>query len=172
MTTFAVLATGSSMSQALADFVRDSGCRAIAVSDAYLLAPWADGLVSNDQAWWKQHPEALKFAGRKFCGMGFSGTERFQWAVPCATSCNSGLQAMRVAHEMFKATRVLLLGFDMHGEHFFGRHPSSLQNTTPQKFAKHLAQFDRWRGCEVVNCTLGSSLKRFPFADFREALQA
>lgn len=160
------------MNQSLADVVRDSGCRAIAVSNAYILAPWADALVSNDQAWWKEHPDAMNFAGRKFCGMAFRGAERLHWAPIWGTSCNSGLQGMRVAYEIFNATRLLLLGFDMRGAHFFGRHPSPLRNTTPQQFAKHIAQFDRWRGCEVINCTPGSALKRFPYADFREVINS
>lgn len=58
-----ILATGPSMSQAVADSARGFGT-VIAVSDAYRLAPWADCLVSADTAWWKHHnPD---FAGPKF----------------------------------------------------------------------------------------------------------
>lgn len=170
MTTFAVLATGPSMSQDLADFVRDK-CNVVAVSDAYKLAPWADALVSNDSAWWRQHPLALECSGRKFCGAQFRGTERLMPNARFPSGTNSGMQGLRVA-EMLGATRILLLGFDMRGEHFFGKHPSPLRNTTPERFRVHIRQFDRWRGPEVLNCTPNSAITRFPFADIRDALCA
>lgn len=162
MTTFAVLATGESMSQALADYVRGK-CSVVAVSDAYKLAPWADALVSNDTSWWRVHHDALNFRGRKFCGARYTGTERIPAVAPFLVGINSGLQGMRVA-QMLGATRILLLGFDMHGTHFFGSHPSPLSNTTAAKFRGHIRQFANWSGCEVINCTPGSALKRFPFS--------
>jgi hypothetical protein len=168
MSTFAVLGTGPSMSQGLADLVRDK-CRVVAVSDSYKLAPWADALVSNDRAWWKQHPEAMKFAGRKFAGAKLSGTEYLMATGIYRAGSNSGLQGLRVA-EMLGATRILLLGFDMRGSHFFGEHPSPLRNTTAKRFAAHIAQFKGWYGTKVINCTPGSALTAFPMMDIREAL--
>lgn len=170
MSTWAVLATGPSMSQELADFVRGK-CRAVAVSDAYGLAPWADALVSNDAAWWKAHPEALAFAGRKFCAAHLPGTERIRAQAPFMYGVNSGLQGMRVA-ELLGATSILLLGFDLRGSHFFGPHPAPLRNTSPERFRVHIRQFDHWRGCQVINCTPGSALTRFPFGDVHEVLRS
>jgi hypothetical protein len=171
LTTFAILATGPSLSQELADFVRDK-CSVVAVSDAFRLAPWATALVSNDAAWWRAHPDALKFVGRKFSAAAVPGVERLPLNGHYQGGTNSGLQGFRVA-EMLGATKIILLGFDLNannGAHFFGNHPSTLRNTTPQRFAIHIKQFDKWNGCEVLNCTPGSSLKRFPFADIHEVL--
>ena len=168
MTTFALLATGPSMSQALADFVRDK-CRVVAVSNAYVLAPWADALVSNDKAWWQAHPEAMKFSGRKFCAGIIHGIEQIKRDGDFGGGLNSGLQGMRVAC-ILGATRILLLGFDMHGSHFFGAHPSPLRNTTVKRFRSHIGQFRKWRECEVLNCTPGSALKQFRFADIADVL--
>lgn len=169
MTTFAVLATGPSMSQALADYVRDK-CRVMAVSNAYKLAPWADALVSNDSAWWREHKDAIQFAGRKFCGnSGYQHLERLKADGDFGGGTNSGLQAMRAA-QLMGATRILLLGFDMHGAHYFGLHPAPLRNTTRSRFKVHIMQFRKWKGCPVINCTPGSALKQFPFMDIREAL--
>jgi hypothetical protein len=168
MTTFAVLATGPSMSQALADYVRDK-CRVIAVSDAYKLAPWADALVSNDSAWWREHKDAMQFAGRRFCGTAYQQLERIKPDGNYPSGCNSGLQGMRAAG-LLGATRILLLGFDMHGTHFFGLHPAPLRNTTANRFMVHIAQFRKWKGCPVINCTPASALKQFPFMDIRQAL--
>ena len=72
----------------------------------------------------------------------------------------------------------MLLGVDMHGTHYFGKHPEQdekgrklLRNTSPKKFEAHIKQFDKWRGPpEIVNCTPGSSLKRFRFSDIRTEL--
>jgi hypothetical protein len=154
-----VLATGPSMSQALADYVRNK-CRVIAVSDAYKLAPWADALVSNDSAWWREHKDAMKFAGRKFCGTSYQQLERLHADGNFTGGTNSGLQAMRAA-QLMGATKILLLGFDMRGTHYFGKHPAPLRNTTSNRFKVHLAQFRKWKGCPVINCTPNSALKQF-----------
>lgn len=171
MTVWAVLATGPSMSQDVADFVRGR-CRVAAVSDAYRLAPWADALVSNDVTWWRVHSAAVDasgFAGRRFGAARFTGVEIIPPTGAFTHGVNSGLQGMRVA-EMLGAKLILLLGFDMRGAHFFGKHPAPLKNTTPERFRVHLAQFKKWAGCPVINCTPGSALEHFPFGDVRTLL--
>lgn len=170
---YAVLATGPSMSLGIAEYVK-TRCRAVAVNDAFRIAPWADALVCNDRAWWWKYPEALDFAGRKFCGTQLKGTERLPYNGEFPPGTNSGLQGMRVAH-MLGAKLVLLCGFDMHsknGHHYFGPHPAPLRNTVDSRFRVHIAQFKRWTGCEVLNCTPGSALTQFPFADLRQVLDA
>lgn len=170
---FAVLATGPSMSQAVADSVRHLRC--VAVSNAYQLAPWAEAMVSVDIAWWKHHPEALAFPGRKFCVGQVEGTE--QYKIPGGS--NSGLYGLHVAH-MLGATRILLLGFDMHGTHYFGPHPKKrvenaghyeLKNTPPHRFEVFKRQFAYWKRCEVINCTPGSALDCYPKMDLADALR-
>lgn len=160
------------MSQELADFVR-SKCPVIAVSNAYELAPDALALVSNDTGWWREHPKAKEFAGRKFCSAPIPGVEHLKPSGLYSSASNSGLQGMRVAELYFGATRILLCGFDMHaknGQHYFGLHPPSLKNTTADRFKVHLRQFSHWRGCEVINCTPGSALTHFPMMDIHDAL--
>ncbi len=166
MTTFAILATGPSMSQAVADSARS--LRRIAVSDAWRLAPDADALVSTDAAWWRANREAMDFAGRKFSVGHVTGVERVEGM---ATSSNSGLLAMHVAVKL-GATRILLLGFDMHGTHFFGPHMAPLVNTTPDRFEIFKRAFKRWAGCPVVNCTPNSALECFPRGTIDQYLQA
>lgn len=158
------------MSQELADSLQGKS-KVIAVSDAFRLAPWADALVSHDTAWWRENPEAKLFKGRKFCATDMSGTELIKGSY-IGSDLNSGLEGMRVA-SMLGASRILLLGFDMsakNGAHYFGRHKHPLVNTTSDRFAKHIEQFKKWKGCEVWNCTPGSALTQFPFVDIREAL--
>lgn len=163
MTTWAVLATGPSMSQSVADAVRGK-CRVVAVSDAYKLAPWADILVSTDEAWWNAHPEAQGFAGARYTGAPLHRPIRGVERLPTATTgTNSGLLGCHAAYAM-GATRLLLCGFDMRGDHFFGRHPAPLKNTTPDRFVALRKQFSFWapRGLEIVNCTPGSALRIYP----------
>jgi hypothetical protein len=174
MTTFVVIATGQSLTMEQVDLVHRNvlagRCQAIAISNAYERAPWSAALISNDRNWWINHPKALKFAGRRFCAGRLSGVETLPFDLNFGSGVNSGLQGMRVARDVFKASRLLLLGFDMHGTHYFGRHPAPLQNTSVSRFAAHVAQFRKWKGCTVVNCTPGSALKQFPVSTLEREL--
>jgi hypothetical protein len=154
------------MSQKLANRVRGK-CKVVVVSDAYILAPWADALASNDRQWWGHHAEAMKFAGQKFT----SGTVDGVVKMSHRGGSNSGLLGIRVAMKL-GATRVLLLGFDMGGDHFFGHHPEPLKNTPPARFEVFKAQFARFEhpGVEIINCTPGSALRCFPQMPLSEAL--
>jgi len=172
MSTWAVLATGPSMSQAVADTVRGR-CGVIVVSDAYLLAPWADALVSGDRKWWNAHHDAFKFAGRKFCGnRSTEGVEFFKPDHMHGVGSNSGLQGMRIARDKFGATKILLCGFDMQGSHFFGSHRPPLRDTPSSRREIHKRQFAKFdtTNCRVVNCTPGSQLEYFPFGELEEEL--
>lgn len=174
MTVCVVLATGESLSPEQVAHVTkahdERRCKTVAVSNAYQLAPWADALVSNDMKWWRQHPEAMKFAGRKFCGADYKGTEKLPPVPMFPTGTNSGLQGMRVAL-MLGAVRIILLGIDMKGAHYFGRHPAALKNSTPGDFQRMLRQFQRWQSnAEVINCSPGSALTCFKTASLADVL--
>jgi len=63
--TVAILASGPSMSLAVADQVRAAGMPAIVINTTHRLAPWAAMLYAADIEWW-QHPsnaDAATFAG-------------------------------------------------------------------------------------------------------------
>lgn len=165
MASWVVLATGPSMSAQLADSLR--GQNAIVVSNAYLLAPWADAMVSQDKAWWREHPDAFKFQGRKFSCNAIDGVEQFNPTdmignPVISTGTNSGLLGCCLA-QWFGATRIELYGFDMHGSHFFGQHKPPLKNPDETRFKVMLEQFRRWNhdGIEVINMTPGSALTCF-----------
>lgn len=164
---FAVIATGLSLTQAQVDAVRP--LRVVVVSDAYKLAPWAEALVSADKAWWRHHnPE---FAGRRFSALPAPRMDlEIMTGIPMGS--NSGLWAVHQAAKL-GATRILLLGFDLGGTHFFGEHPEPLKNTKPERFEVFKEQFNRYRpkGVEIINCTPGSALKCFPSLPLEEALQ-
>lgn len=154
-----LLAPGPSMSQALADSLR--GGVVGVVNNCFKLAPWAHFMVAQDIEWWQKHPEAMRFAGRKFTANEISGVERVPGG---ATSWNSGLMALQTA-VWIGATRVLLYGFDMRGSHFFGKYENGLANTNDRRRGVHLRQFEAWasrnKDVEVINCTPGSAITCF-----------
>ena len=182
--TVAILASGPGMSQAVADQVRAAGIPAIAVNDTYRLAPWASMLYAADETWWAAHPAALGFAGLKVsCGivngvhrLNNTGVTGFDPDPTCIrTGSNSGYQAVHIAVHA-GATRILLCGFNMQGDHWFGRHPAGLANTGPalfEKFRRHFSMLSMLldsMGVEVVNCTPSSALTCFPQQTLEQAL--
>lgn len=166
---WAILASGPSMSQACADALRGR-CKVIAVSDTYKLAGWADVLVSADSAWWYHHkPE---FEGRRFSVANIEHIERVEGI---AGGINSGALAVAVARHL-GAKRIVLLGFDGHGTHFFGEHTEPLKNTTPQRRSVHMLQHDeqayacKAAGIEVWNCTPCTAIRSYPVAALEDVL--
>lgn len=116
-----VLASGPSLTDEDVEYVRlarEAGKVdvVLAVSNVGLLkAPWADALCSHDSNWWMAHPEAMDFKGRKFSARGFSKTDAFDGkSVGHVSGVNSGLWTMYIARDVYKADRIILLGFDMH----------------------------------------------------------
>jgi len=185
--TVAILASGPSMSQAVADRVRAAGIPSIAVNNTFRLAPWADILYAADSKWWACTPDALRFAGLKVSCEGVRGALSLRNAGKVGYSdepdCvhtfgNSGAQAIQIAAKA-GAARILLLGFDMRGTHWHGRHPEpQLRNTDPQLMLRwcddmRLLEAElRKRGTMVLNCTPGSALKCFAVVSLEEALEA
>lgn len=172
-----VIATGASLTdeQTAAVYNSDRIDSVIAVSNAALTkCPWAEAMVSYDTAWWVAHPEYLKFKGRRFGAKPYNGIEHFDLkSIGVNSFVNSGLLGMYVAREIYKPDRIALLGFDMHrrnGQHFFGPHLRNLKNTSEHIFEMHIKQFESFSGCEVVNCTPGSDLKRFPMINLYDII--
>lgn len=166
MSRWFVLAPGPSLSREVVDRLRNENV--VAVGNAYELAPWAAALVANDLRWWEEHPQARKFAGRKFTTKTLSGIERHR-SNGVGSGSNSGTLGIGVAVHVFNATQVLLLGFDFHGTHFFGRYTNKCSNTTPASRVIHQRQMKTWRmlhpNVDVVNLTEGSELKAFPIRE-------
>jgi len=85
---------------------------------------------------------------------------------------NSGYQLLNLI-TLFGAARVILLGYDMRyvdgRKHWHGDHVRGMMNPKDQFLAECATLFDTIQplACEVLNCTPGSRIKRFPFADLR-----
>lgn len=175
--TVVVLAGGASLKrQALRPLLSEApNTRVVAVNDSFRLWPEADMLFAADADWWRHNAqEALRFPGLKVTShdccefravfsLERTGIEGFDTnPANIRTGGNSGYQAIHTAIQA-GADRVLLLGFDMHGTHWFGQHPVPLMNPGQANFDEWTPRFEALigRGSEIVNCTPGSALTCF-----------
>ncbi len=172
----------------------------VAVNDAVRLAPWADVLYSSDRHWWAHYRGMPTFAGHRV-GIGskrgdaspisgapgilvlehtgIEGLERRPGGL--RTGQHSGYAAINLAVHL-GARRILLLGYTggiVNGrQHFFGKHPATLAQTTEAQYAAFCRAYATLApelaalGIEVANCTPDSHIAVFPRADVREALAA
>lgn len=141
-------------------------------------------LYAADAQWWGVHAQtALNHPGLKLTSdklvpyrqvvkLKQTGREGYDPTPGCVrTGGNGGYQALHVAIQA-GARRVLLLGYDMGGTHFFGKHTNGLRNTPDSTFAKWIPRFAVFAGLgvEVINCALDSALPWFPKMPLAEAL--
>jgi hypothetical protein len=183
--TIVCVGTGPSLTQADVDFCRGKA-RVIAVNNAYQIAPWADVLYAADDKWWTWHKGATSFLGLKYTiaptrqswpgvvalrNTGQHGLESDPTGL--RTGYNSGYQAINLAVHL-GASRVVLLGYDFHGDHYFGSHP----DRTRPPFAACLQAFATLpaplaaAGVEVMNATRHTALRVFPCVPLETVLQA
>jgi len=191
--TVAIIAGGASLKSEKHLPLLD-GVSTIVVNDAYRLKPDADILYAADYAWWEHHGYVPEFGGQRWTQ--HRGTtewaararERGLFVVESRMDCtslsmdpavihtgaNSAFQALNLA-VLGGARRVLLLGVDLKGPHWFGDHPTGLNRTSPypvfrasfEAVAPQLAEI----GVEVVNCSRSSALQCFPKMTLRAALK-
>lgn len=196
--TCVVAGSGPSLTQTQCDLRR--GVKTIAVNDAHRLLPDADILYACDARWWNEYDGMLSFAGERWSSHNAGGQDDKikvgeRWGLTLIAGRhspgfstnptrihygeNSGFQALNLAI-LLGAKRILLIGFDMrnHGtpvkplRHFFGQHPKELRNSDPSIFIKNFVEAAKRipKGVQIINCTPGSALPCFPFADLASSL--
>jgi len=155
--------------------------KVIVINNTYKLANGADVLWGCDSAWWRTHPEALNVKGEKYTleydhkdvkklaskytsGLG-------QDLIHCGG--NSGYQCINFAY-LQGAKEIILLGFDMHGEHWHGKHKKGLSNI--HNFTRWIENFNqlaidlKHKGNKVINCTPDTKLHCFKQKSLRETI--
>lgn len=182
--TVAVLASGPSMSAAVADEVRRAGVPTIVVNNTFRLAPWAQMLYAADSEWWAYTRDARAFAGLKVSidsGVRINGVHQLRLTGmtgfdpdPSAlrTGGNSGYQAVHVAAHA-GAARILLCGFDMRGGHWHPDHAQPLRTTLLETYQSWIQRFETLAAlcpAQIVNCTPDSALRCVPYQPLEEAL--
>jgi hypothetical protein len=185
-----VAAPGPSLSSNIAEQCRAH--RTIAVQDAWRLMPWADVLYACDLKWWRAHDGCKAFAGERWSTHDTGNNDKREAAKSYGVRLvagkpgsvfstdpalirygnNSGFQGVNFAI-LSGASRIVMVGFDMQGSHFFGDHPKPLRN--PSNFATFIRAFETAAkslpaGVEIVNATPGSALKCFPIVPLDEAM--
>lgn len=81
---------------------------------------------------------------------------------------NSGFQAVNLAYIMGART-IILLGFDMFGTHYFGRHPKCLNQHSP--FKEFIKSFETiTKDVEIINCSRQTALTCFPIMTIESVL--
>lgn len=197
--TVACLATGPSLNRADVDYLRGHVDGVIAINDAHRLCPWADILYSSDRRWYAHYKGVPTFQGRKYSiGSGLGKRNPYPRFLEITvlkntgyvgldtdprglrTGRNSGFAAVNLAVHT-GASRILLLGYNLstpgHQVHFFGNHPSGLNQNTGlypgwRRIFETLVEPLKTLGVDVINCTEQSSLDVFPQAALRDVLQA
>lgn len=188
--TVVILANGASFTAKAARHVAiarlEDRCRVIAVNDTIYPAWWADWLHATDAKWWRWHIQSVQhFRGIKTAlveglpppwGVGLlrnTGKEGFDPdADACRNGGSSGYAAIHCAIHA-GAKRILLVGLDLSGERWFGRHPDGLETDYAIVMAPSFptiipAAIER--GVRIINCSLDSSLTCFPKLSLEEAL--
>lgn len=170
------------------------GAPVLAINDAWRAVPWAELLYAADAKWWDFHRGAPGYRGEKWSThgtnertrhndksehqaryglrlvLGADGSTFSDDPTVIHYGSNSGFQAVNLALLM-GARRIALVGFDMHGTHFFGRHPAGLRNAT--SYASFIRAFSHGArrlpaDRTIINCTPGSALTCFPMGDLAD----
>ena len=188
-----ILAGGPSLRGFDAEALRGRG-RVIAINNSFLLAPWADVLYYADRCWWLAHrEEALRvFKGqyrvsvnasddgtKRLRTTGMSGLEKDPGAL--RHGGNSGYQAIGIAYH-FGATRIVLLGYDMHvnGSQTHWHEGHLRWTAEAQERVLHDVFLPRFQslvaplkaaGVEVLNATPGSALTCWPAVRLEDLLR-
>lgn len=176
----------------------------LAIKENVTLAPWADVVYGCDAAWWKfrnglQDFKGLKVTWRgdndhppaKFPDLHYVDLDATQnrFALPqrryemifdapgiIGSGANSAYQALNLVVQ-FGAERVLLLGVDNRGDHWYGRNtwrgannPSELIFPIWERAFAAAAKQLQARGVEVVNGSPPSALTCFPKQTIEQTL--
>jgi hypothetical protein len=180
--TIACLGTGPSLCRNDVDALIAANVRMIAINDAYRMAPESDVLFAADAKWWKAHSGAPTFHGAKYTvdrpayidvsRLKNAGLGKFSYDPDgVGTGYSSGYCAINVAAHL-GASRIVLLGYDMSGQHFFGEHPDK----TVPPFALAIPMFDRMiaplstLGIDIVNASRTTKITAFPRGTLADVL--
>jgi hypothetical protein len=186
--TIVILASGPSLTQQDADYVRGKADAVIAINTTYQLAPWADCLYGSDgsRRFWRWHNGVPTFTGLKYT------VEANKYGVPALrntgqdglethptglrTGKNSAYAAINLAFH-FGAQKIVLLGVDM------GRGPTNRAHWHGEHPDKSVPPFDHClrlfptiveplqnRQIDVVNCSRQTAVTCFPRVPLEEAL--
>lgn len=177
----AILASGPSMTQEVADTVRAAGIAAIVINNTWRRMPDAAALMASDSRWWAKRnpqlsPSAEEFAGERFCCQ-----EQTKGAVLVKPTSqreggNGALHAAKDVAAPRGARLILLCGVDLRDDqltHWHGLH-NGLNNPTAPGFSRARAAWKRYAAMQerprIINCSADSALMCFERMPLEQAL--
>lgn len=192
------LASGPSLTPAIVDRLR--GCRVVVVNSTCLLAPWADVLYFTDSGWYAAHKDVVTNWAGLVVTQSRSAKRELpdkvkrvvgcndpykppQFPPPCARTVqqgrSSGHTAISVTIAMGPPRMIALVGYDMRivdgREHHHDEYRGIARNLEIYA-SEFVPAFNGWAraardaGVTIVNCTPGSAITEFPFADLDDVL--
>lgn len=189
--TIAILASGPSLTREDVEYCRGK-CRTIVIKETVRLAPWADVFYAPDKKFfeyngWEGTAMLEGFAGLRFTLDHFVSADVATYLqigdktglsldpTTLNTGQDSGYACINLA-VLLGATKIVLLGYDMHDDHgrdhWFGSH--SWQTRPPYSqmlpFYPSLVEPLRAAGVTVVNATKGSALECWQYQPLAQAL--
>jgi len=157
----------------------------VAINTSWELVPWAEMMYACDIGWWQLHRGGTAFPGLRVtqdimaCTM-FPGSKLIRIEVntaddvllfkefgSVATGGNGTFQAFNLMLQMGVAG-IALIGCDMFGDHWHGRHPPPCTNPDERNLERWRKAFDdaapvlAQRGVDVVNCSQMSRITAYP----------
>lgn len=189
--TIVCIGSGPSLTRDDVDYARDHATALVAVNDAVRYAPTAAALMASDAAWWVAREGVPDFVGLRYClenvpsripgvstlrNTGIEGLETDPTGL--RTGRNSGYAAINLAVHL-GASRILLLGYDMHApserrSHFFGAHSFPLRGNSDyamfRRFYEYIVEPMKALNVDVVNCSRETELATFPRRPLRDVL--
>lgn len=189
----AIVASGPSAKEAGVDQLRGR-VRVVAIKDSHSLAPWADVLYGCEAPFWKNEVGMPGFRGLKVAAdpdlvTQFPDIKIVRIADPLGDKLlfdepgvlgaggNSGFQALNLAAQ-FGADRILLIGIDLQGTHWYGRNRGrGRTNPDELNFRRWKGAFDaaagdlKARGIQVLNASPISAVETMRKVTVAEALE-
>lgn len=179
--TVVCIASGPSLTEEDCETVRASGHPTLVTNTTFRLCPWADVLFGFDSVWWRKHPEAMEFKGRKISASSIArnlGIESVFSSPWFRAHGNSGACVISLALAG-RAAKVVLIGFDCSispdgRAHWHGDHPEGLSNchsikAWPKRF-EQVAKDAKKANVPVLNASRRTALNCFERVDLQSAL--
>jgi len=170
-----VVGSGPSARYAPLELLRNRA-KFIVINDSWKLAPWADILFACDVAWWDQNNGCPEFKGRRVTASP-NCMKKYNIDLFCSVGTNSGLRGIFLAQRL-GANPICMVGFDMHpnnGVHWHEarknlREPGPNEMLVWRQETEWAAERFKEKGVQVINCTPGSALTKYPYLPLERVL--
>jgi len=185
----AIVASGESTKRTNVSLTRDR-MHVLAVKANIDVVPWAEVVYGCDEMWWNMRKGLPKYDGIKIAHAP-TVVSRYPEVkkvevdtrdlilvdkpLTIGNGGNSGFQAINLAVQ-FGAKDIILVGFDVKGQHWYGRNQAPMNNPDTLNFQRWLKGFDnvapslRMMGVTVVNTSPDSAIKCFVKAGLEETM--